>query len=60
MFLKAIYVSNEVKNAKLLYDHLCDVLMELGLENEIQVVIENTANYILAGKLLYELFWIPC
>ena len=64
MFLKSIDASGKTKNAEYLCEVMDEVLKEVGEENVVQIVIDNAANYVVAGKLLMErhrhLFWIPC
>ncbi|GLJ18817.1 hypothetical protein SUGI_0336250 [Cryptomeria japonica] len=64
VFLKSIDASNEVKNAETLCNMLDEVVMDVGVQNVIQVVTDNAAAYVAAGKVLMArhptLFWSPC
>jgi len=62
MILKTVDASGEVKDAKLLWPlGWCGYE---GVENVVQVVACNVANYALVNKILQErhptLFWTPC
>ena len=52
MFLRSIDVSSHVKNAKFLSEAIEEVIREVGEENVVQVVTDNAANYVAAGKIL--------
>ncbi|XP_057829199.2 uncharacterized protein LOC131040321 [Cryptomeria japonica] len=64
VFLKSIDASTEVKNAETLCNMLDEVVTEVGVQNVVQVVTDNAAAYVAAGKLLQArhqtLFWSPC
>ena len=64
VFLKSIDVSDQVKNAENLCNMLDEVVIEVGVANVIQIVTDNAAAYVAAGRLLMErhptLFWSPC
>jgi len=64
MFLKSVDASSHVKNADLICSLLAEVVEEVGVENVVQVITDNAANYVLAGKLLCNkyptIFWTPC
>ncbi|XP_059077840.1 uncharacterized protein LOC131065844 [Cryptomeria japonica] len=64
MFLKSIDASSHVKNATYLCEAIEEVIQEVGEENVVQVVTDNAASYVAAGKLLMErhpkIFWSPC
>ena len=64
VFLKSIDASDQVKNAKNLCSMLDEVVIEVGVANVIQIVTDNAAAYVAAGRLLMErhptLFWSPC
>ncbi|XP_059072695.1 uncharacterized protein LOC131873658 [Cryptomeria japonica] len=63
MFMKSIDASTHSKNATYLCE-VIEVIYEVGEENVVQVVTDNAANYVAAGKLLMErhpsIFWSPC
>jgi hypothetical protein len=54
---------DRVKDAKLLFELLDEVVMEVGVANVVQVITDNASNYVLAGKMLEEkhktIFWTP-
>ncbi|GLJ38170.1 hypothetical protein SUGI_0777100 [Cryptomeria japonica] len=64
MFLKSIDASSHVKNVAYLCEAIEEVIDEVGEENVVQVVTDNAASYVAAGKLLMErhpkIFWSPC
>ncbi|XP_059076669.1 uncharacterized protein LOC131875947 [Cryptomeria japonica] len=64
MFIKSIDASAHSKNATYLCEVIEEVIYEVGEENVVQVVTDNAANYVVAGKLLMErhpsIFWSPC
>ncbi|XP_057851224.1 uncharacterized protein LOC131061516 isoform X3 [Cryptomeria japonica] len=64
MFLKSIDASSHVKNATYSCEAIEEVIQEVGEENVVQVVTDNAASYVAAGKLLMERhpksFWSPC
>jgi hypothetical protein len=61
MFLRSVDASDRVKDAKLLFELLDEVVMEVGVANIIQVITDNASNYVLARKMLEEkhktIFW---
>lgn len=50
--MKSIDASSHVKNAKYLCEAIEEVIREVGEENVVQVVTDNAANFVAAGKLL--------
>ena len=56
MFLRSIDASSRVKNAKFLCETIEEVIREVGEENVVQVVTDNAANYVAAGKNLTSTF----
>jgi hypothetical protein len=64
VFLKSVDASDQVKNAENLCNMLDEVVIEVGVANVIQIVTNNAAAYVAAGRLLMErhptLFWSPC
>jgi hypothetical protein len=52
MFLKCVDASSHVKNATYLCEVIEEVIQEVGEENVVQVVTDNAASYVAAGKLL--------
>ena len=43
---------DQVKDAHLLFRLLDDVVEEVGVQNVVQVVINNASNYVATGRLL--------
>ncbi|XP_061347945.1 uncharacterized protein LOC133293390 [Gastrolobium bilobum] len=64
IFLKSVDASNASKTADLLYKLFRDVVLHVGPENVVQIVTDNAANYVAAGRLLEaefpKIFWSPC
>jgi hypothetical protein len=64
MFIKSIDASAYVKDAQLLCELLDNFIQEIGPQYVVQVITDNAANYVVAGKLLMEryqsLYWTPC
>lgn len=64
MFLKSIDASSHVKDAHLIFTLLAEVVEEVGVNNVVQVIMDNAANYVAAGKLFSlkypTIFWTPC
>jgi hypothetical protein len=64
MFLKSVDASDQVKDANLLFRLLDEVVEEVGVQNVVQVITDNVANYVAAGKMLEEkhrtIWWTPC
>ena len=64
VFLKSVDASDQVKNAENLCNMLDEVVIEVGVANVIQIVTDNAAAYVAAGRHLMErhptLFWSPC
>eukprot|EP00253_Pinus_taeda_P023997 PITA_23997 len=64
MFMKSVDASSHIKDAKLLCNLLDVFILEVGAEHVVQVITDNAANYVVAGKMLMErhptLFWTPC
>ena len=50
VFIKSMDVSEIVKDARLLYQMLDDMVEEVGESNVVQVVTDNASNYVKAGK----------
>jgi hypothetical protein len=64
MFLKSVDASAHVKDAALLSDLLDGFIQEVGPQHVVQVITDNAANYVAAGRMLMSkyptLFWTPC
>ena len=64
MFIKSVDASAQVKDAALLCQLLDEFIQEIGPQHVVQVVTDNAANYVAAGRMLMDrhptLFWTPC
>ena len=64
MFLKSVDASNKMKDGKLLFKLLDDMVEEVGEESIVQVISDNASAYKYAGSLLMEkrkqLYSTPC
>jgi hypothetical protein len=64
MFLKSVDAFDQVKDANLLFRLLDEVVEEVGVQNVVQVITDNAANYVAAGRMLEEkhrtIWWTPC
>jgi Protein of unknown function (DUF 659)/BED zinc finger len=64
MFMKSVDASHQIKDAKTLCDLLDAFILEVGEEHVVQVITDNAANYVAAGRMLMDrhptLFWTPC
>ncbi|KAJ4979567.1 hypothetical protein NE237_010347 [Protea cynaroides] len=63
-FMESIDASLYIKDANLLFQLLDKKIEEIGEENVVQVITDNTANYKVVGTLLMnkrsQLYWTPC
>lgn len=63
-FVSSVDATNVVEDAANLFKLLDKVVEEMGEENVVQVITENTPSYQAAGKMLEDkrkkLFWTPC
>lgn len=63
-FVTSVDATEVVEDASNLFRLLDEVVEEIGEENVVQVITEDTPNYKAAGKMLEEkrrkLFWTPC
>ena len=63
-FLKSIDASDSIKNGKLMFTYLDEVVEEIGEENVVQVITDDASSYVNAGMRLMEkrgrLWWTPC
>ncbi|XP_042483113.1 uncharacterized protein LOC122063474 [Macadamia integrifolia] len=63
-FIGSIDASNHVQDANMLFQLLDSKIEEIGADNVVQIVTDNVANYVAAGKLLMKkrsrLYWTPC
>ena len=64
MFIRFVDASAHIKDATLLCELLDGFIQEIGPHNIVQVIMDNVANYVVAGRLLMmrhlTLFWTPC
>jgi hypothetical protein len=64
MFFKLVDASDQVKDANLLFYLLDEVVEEVGVQNVVQVITDNDANYVAARRMLEEkhrtIWWTPC
>ncbi|GJX57590.1 hypothetical protein Tco_0287487 [Tanacetum coccineum] len=64
MFIKSVDAFSYMHTADKLFDLLDAFIEEIGEANVVQVVTDNGANYVAAGKLLEvkrpNLYWTPC
>jgi hypothetical protein len=64
MFIKSVDASTHVKDAALLCELLHGFIEEIGAHHVVQIVTDNAANYVAAGRMLMErhdtVFWTPC
>jgi len=64
MFIKSLNASEHIKDATTICELLDGFIRDIGVQNVVQVITDNVANYVSAGKMLMErhptLFWTPC
>eukprot|EP00253_Pinus_taeda_P027205 PITA_27205 len=64
MFMNSVDASAHIKDARTLCELLDLFIQEVGPSNVVQVITDNAANYVAAGKMLMErypnLFWTRC
>ena len=64
MFVKSVDASAHVKDAALLCELMDGFIQDIGAHNVVQVISDNAANYVAAGRMLMDrypsLFWTPC
>eukprot|EP00253_Pinus_taeda_P031114 PITA_31114 len=64
MFLKSVDASDKVKTAQLSCEMMEEVVQEVGEEHVVQIVTDNAANYMAAGRLFeirhHTIFWTSC
>ncbi|XP_077238960.1 uncharacterized protein LOC143880095 [Tasmannia lanceolata] len=64
MFLKSIDATDIVLSVDALYELLREVVGEVGVRNVVQIITNNSENYVVVGKRLTEtfpsMFWTPC
>ena len=52
--MKSIDASGKTKNVEYLCEVMDEVIKDVGEENVVQIVTDNSTNYVAAGKLLME------
>eukprot|EP00253_Pinus_taeda_P007232 PITA_07232 len=64
MFIKSLDASEHIKDAATISELLDGFIREIGVQNVVQVITDNAANYVSVGKMLMErhptLFWTLC
>ncbi|RVW90766.1 hypothetical protein CK203_046415 [Vitis vinifera] len=63
VFLKLVDASNNIKDHKYIYKLLKNVIKEVGVDNVVQIAIDNGSAFVKVGKLLmkkFNLYWTPC
>eukprot|EP00253_Pinus_taeda_P032126 PITA_32126 len=64
MFIKSLDASEHIKDAATICELLDGFIREIGVQNVVQVITDNAANYVSAGRMFMErhptLFWTPC
>ncbi|WCJ26013.1 hAT transposon superfamily [Euphorbia peplus] len=64
LFLKSVDVSGHEDDSSYLFQLLESIVLEVGVENVLQVITDNSASYVYAGRHLMtkysSLFWSPC
>ena len=56
VFLKSVDASNKIKDHKYIYKLLKNVIKEVGVDNVVQIVIENGSTFVKARKVLMKKF----
>ncbi|XP_039688054.1 uncharacterized protein [Medicago truncatula] len=64
IFIKSVDASGASKTGEMLFKLFKEVVLYIGPENVVQIVTDNAANYVAAGRLLEKefpgLYWSPC
>eukprot|EP00253_Pinus_taeda_P035608 PITA_35608 len=64
MFIKLLDASEHIKDATTICELLNGLIWEIGVQNVMEVITDNVANYVSAGKIYMErhptLFWTRC
>ncbi|CAO2817112.1 unnamed protein product [Amaranthus hypochondriacus] len=64
MFLKSVDVTNIMDSTEAMYDHIKEVVEEVGPKDVVQVITPNEERYASVGKTLTDnyptLYWAPC
>eukprot|EP00253_Pinus_taeda_P021780 PITA_21780 len=64
MFIKSVNASTHIKDVATICELLDGFIREIGVQNVVQVITDNAANYVSSGKMLMErhctLFWTLC
>ena len=56
VFLKSVDALNNIKDHKYIYKLLKNVIKEVGVDNVVQIVIDNGSTFVETGKLLMKNF----
>ncbi|CAN1293755.1 hypothetical protein LINPERPRIM_LOCUS22167 [Linum perenne] len=63
-FVKSVDASGFPKTGKKLFELFDSVIQWVGVQNVVQVVTDNAANYVAAGKMIHSryknIYWTPC
>lgn len=54
MFIKLVDASTHIKDATTICELLDGFIREIGVQNVVQVVIDNATNYVSVGRMLME------
>lgn len=54
MFIKSLDALEHIKDAAMICELLDGFIREIGVQNVVQVITDNAANYVSAGKMLME------
>ena len=63
VFLKSVDAFNNIKDHKYIYKLLKNVIKEVGVDNVVQIVIDNGSTFVKGEKVLmknFNLYWTPC
>lgn len=63
VFLKSVDASTQIKSLKMLANLLEEIVLELGVENVVQVIMDDATTYVVVGRILEAKFptllWTP-
>ena len=54
MFIKSVDASAHIKDAAMICELIDRFIRGIGVQNVVQVITDNAANYVAAGKMLME------
>ena len=52
--MRSVDVSTHIKDAALLHGLLDELIQDIRLQHVVKVIMDNTANYVLVGKMLMD------